>query len=357
MPLRLLLLLCLALPACGGAQRARRGLSDEQLGSLIDLVPPGPAWVIQARPRMLAEQEAARTLWRSLVTEERERAFAERTGVDPLTVEELVVIELPPSGYMLLVRGPFDAAEVVRRAGERLAMRDVESEEPVLRREGLAGQGRFAYAALAPRSLLVARDAPPQLVAQVLARRLDKQVPRALGTPDAQSLYAEHGADPFVLVAPEKLALEPGTGVALLFARERALAVSVRPTQVVLPVAIDLRGEFPPGAEQNFRALARSLAGAQLGRALGLSQVPERMAVRLDERGAVVTFALEAKALVAGLRMLFFDDMRTLFSAAETPSGLRPALASATSPVAWRTAVERSRSAIAPSIRRTAWPR
>lgn len=306
---------------------------------------------------MLAEQDAARMLWRALVTEERERAFAERTGVDPLTIEELIVIELPPSGYMLLLRGPFAAEDVVRRGGERLAMRDVETDDPVLRREGLAGQGRFSYAALAPRSLLVARDAPPQLIAQVLARRTDREAPRALGNPDARALYAEHGADPFVLIAPDKLALEPGSGVSLLFARERALAVSVRPTQAVLPVSIDLRGEFPPGAEHNFRALAKSLAGAQLGRAFGLSQVPERMAIRLDDRGAVLTFALEAKSLLGGLRMLFFDDMRTLFGAARPASGLRDALASATSPVAWRTAVERSRSAIAPSIRRTAWPR
>jgi len=310
---RQVLWLILLLAACGG--RFGRGTEAElrDRKPLVDLVPDGPSWLIQARPRQLAEQDAARTLWRTLVSEERERAFAERTGVDPLQVEELVGFELPRSGYLMLLRGPFDAGDVVRRAGERLAVVDVRADQPVVRREGLAGQGRYAYAALAPHTVLVAREAPPQLVALVLARNDRQDKPGALDGLDARALYAEHAASPLVLFAPRPLALEPGTNVALLFARERALAVSVRPTHTSLATGIDLRGEFPPGAENNFRALARSLAGAQLGRALGLSRVPDNMAVRVDEQGTFVTFALEAADLVAGVRMLFFDDLKQLF--------------------------------------------
>lgn len=339
------ILLCTLLAACAGS--LRHGLRDEQLGPLIDLVPPGPAFLVQARPRILAEQDAARTLWRALVPEDRERAFAERTGVDPLAVDELVAFELPPDGYVLLVRGPFAAAEVVRRAGERLALTDVVSDAPVVRREGLKGQGRFAYAALSDHALLVAKDAPPKLVADLLARRADKKLPRAVETPDARALLAEHAANPFLLLAPQPLALEPGTNVALLFARERALAVTVRPTHASFGVGIDLRGEFPPGADKNFRALAQSLAREPLGRALGLSRVPETMAVRVDAQGAFVTFALDARELVAGVRLLFFDDMKQIFSS------LRGAHGGATSPDAW-SRVELSRSAIGRCIRRTA---
>jgi hypothetical protein len=302
---------------CGGAQRRGRGDEDARLGSLLSLVPRGPSWVLQARPRALAEQQAALSLWRALVTEDREQAFQERTGVSPLQVEEAVGCELPPHGWLMLVRGPFAAEEVVEHAGERLAVPDVRSEEPVKRREGLAGQGRYAYAALAPHTLLVAKDAPPAWLAQLFARRA-----AALeGPPNAQvpgmvdgvgPLLAEHAAEPLLLIAPQPLRFEPGTGVSLLFAREQALALTVRPTHEALAVAIDMRGEFPPGAENNLRALARSLSSTQLGRALGFSRVPETMAIRVDAQGAAVTFALVARDLVAGVRMMFFDDLRTI---------------------------------------------
>jgi hypothetical protein len=303
--------------ACGGAQRRGRADEDRRLGPLLSLVPSGPSWVIQAQPRALAEQQAALALWRALVTEDRERAFEERTGVAPLQVEEAVGCELPPNGWLILARGSFDAEHVVERAGERLAVPDVRSDEPLKRREGLAGQGRYAYAALSPHALLVAKDAPPAWLAQLLARRA-----AALeGRPNAQvpgmvdhvgPLLAEHAAEPVLVLAPQPLQFEPGTGVSLLFAREQALALTVRPTHEALAVAIDMRGEFPPGAENNLRALARSLSSTQLGRALGFSRVPETMAIRVDDQGATVTFALVARELVAGVRMMFFDDLRTI---------------------------------------------
>jgi hypothetical protein len=311
---------CVLFVACGGAQRGGRANEDLRLGLLLPLVPAGSAWVVQARPRALAEQQAALSLWRALVSEEREQAFASRTGVSMLQVEEAVGCELPEQGYLLLARGPFDADLVVERAGERLAVPDVRSEQPVRRREGLAGQGRYAYAALSAHALLVAKNAPPQLIAAVLARRAailrgdpEPQPAGIADTLDARALLAEHAAEPLLLLAPRPLALEPGTGVALLFARERALAVAVRPTHEALAVAFDARGEFPNGAENNFRALARSLSSTQLGRALGFSRVPETVAIRVDAQGAVVTFALVTRELVAGVRMMFFDDLRTLF--------------------------------------------
>ncbi|HEX5657208.1 MAG TPA: hypothetical protein VFX59_08430 [Polyangiales bacterium] len=303
--------------ACGGAQRGGRADEDQRLGPLLPLLPSGPSWVIQAHPRALAEQQATLSLWRALVPEDRERAFQERTGVAPLQVDEAVGCELPPHGWLILARGAFDADQVVERAGERLAVPDVRSDEPLKRREGLAGQGRYAYAALSPHVLLVAKDAPPDWLAKLFARRAatlegrpNAQMPGLVD--DVGPLLAEHAAEPLLLVAPQPLKLEPGTGVSLLFARERALALTVRPTHETLAVAIDMRGEFPPGAENNLRTLARSLSSTQLGRALGFLRVPETMAVRVDDQGATVTFALLARELVAGVRMMFFDDLRTI---------------------------------------------
>jgi len=316
---QLLLSFACLLLACAGTPRRGDRLSDEALGPLVELVPKGPSVILVAKPRVLAQQPGALALFRALVSEERERGFAERTGVDPLSVEELVAFELPPNGYVMLARGPFDARSVVERSGERLALPDVVSEQPVVRREGLAGQGRYAYAALSPHALLVARDASPELLAAILARRAHREKPAALAPPDARSLHDEHANEPLLLLAPEPLALQPGGNVALLLSRERALGVTVHPTGMALGVAIDLRGEFPPGAEHNFRALAESLAATSLGQALGLSRVPTNMAIRVDAQGALVTFALDARDLIAGVRMMFFDDMRELFDA-ESPA-------------------------------------
>lgn len=309
----LLLLLCALLCSCAGRARRDHASRDENLGPLIELVPKGPNVVLVARPHELARHEGPLSLYRALVTEERERAFIERTTIDPLAVEELVAFELSPNGYVVLVRGPFSARAAVQRSGERLALHDVVTDEPVMRREGLSGQGRYAYAALSDRALLVARDAPPALIAAILARRERREEPGVLAPPDAASLYRDHARQPLLVLSPEPLALEPGSNVSLLFARERALATTMSPTGRVLAVGIDMRGEFPNGAEHNFRALARSLGSASLGRALGLSRVAETMAIRVDAQGAFVTFAIDAHDLLAGVRMLFYDDMRELF--------------------------------------------
>jgi hypothetical protein len=269
--------------------------------------------VLTATPARLARAPAARALWRAVVPEAREQAFAKRTGVEPLQVEELVVIDLEGEGYLMLARGPFEAAEVVRRLGQGLAIVDVSVDTPRVRREGLRGQGRYAYAALDHHGLLVARDAPPELVASVLQRADGKLAHGAFASPLSADLRRAHGVAPLVVYNLSPLSLPSGTGAALLLSREKALAVAVVPGAELLSVSVDLRGELPPGAEANLRTWARSVGGSDLGRVLGLGEVADQMAIRVDESGALVTFQLDAEALLSGVRFLFFDEMRVLF--------------------------------------------
>lgn len=261
------------------------------------------------------QAQAARALWRLLVTEDREAAFRERTGVDPLSVEELVVIEVGERGYLLLARGPFDAEAVVRAAGTRLVVRDVESDAPVLRREGLAGTGRFAYAALDPHALLVAKDTQPALVAAVLGRLDDRKAPRVLDHPDAEALYEKHQNAPLVLLAPRPLTFPPESALSVLLAEERALAIAVEPSDQALHVSLGMRGVFPEGIENNLRTWARSIGATDLGKALGLSEIDQQLGVERVAEGVIMRANVRAADVMSGVRLLFFDGMREIFPA------------------------------------------
>jgi hypothetical protein len=288
------------------------GLPETHAGPLLQLVPSWATTVVSMRPKELAQNPAMVALWRAVVREDRELAFVERTGVDPLEVTEFVIVDSPDVGYLLFARGPFMADDVVRRAGERIAIVDVSSEEPHVRREGLRGDGRYAYASIDTHTILAAKDAPPDFVHDVLVRIEDPKSPRALDPAEAHSLEVDHMGAPIAAIQLGHLPFEPGSPIALLISRQRALGLSVRPVESALSVILDLRGEFPPGAEQNFRTLVRSMGQAPLGAALGLSSVAENMGVRADEQGVLITASLETAALEGALRLMFGAEMREL---------------------------------------------
>lgn len=300
--------------ACGRGAPAPASAANEQVVlPLLDLVPEGPSRVLSASPKLLAQAEATRALWRAVVPVEREQAFVTRTAVEPLALDELVIIDLPDEAFLLLARGPFDAPAVVRMAGERLAVPDVSVDKPRMRREGLAGVGRYAFAALDAHSLLVARDAPPELVAQVLARADAPSPHGAFDLPLSADLRREQADAPLVLYELKPLHLPLDTPVGVLLAEQRALAISVKPSADQLDVVVDLRGELPQGAEINLRTWARNIGATDLGRVLGLSRVSEEMAIRVDASGALVRFRVFTADLISGVRILFFDEMRRIF--------------------------------------------
>ncbi len=314
--LRGLLLIALTLCfACATkpAPAAVRATPETHVGPLSHLVTPGASLVLVAQPKLLAESAAMRSLWRSMVFEDREREFVARTGVEPFEVTELVVLEVPPAGYVLMARGPFIADEVVRRAGARIAVLDVTSDAPVVRREGLRGDGRYAYVALDTHAMLAAKDTPPELIGEILLRARDPKAPSAFDASDAHALESAHAGAPLMVFQLAPIPFQPGTPIALLFARQRALAVAVRPSGTQLAISVDLRGEFPPGAEQNFRTLVSSIGKEPLGASLGLSAVAQTMGVRLDEQGVLLTASLESAAIEGTLKLMFAREIRELF--------------------------------------------
>jgi hypothetical protein len=306
------LLALLALLAACGKPAAQTAAKEASAGPLVELLPPGPSPLVVVRPRALFQHEAVRLLWSTLVSAEDERAFVERTGVDPRKLEELVVFELADAGYVALARGEFIARQVVERAAERLVLLDVQTDEPVLRREGPAGSARYAYAELDGHALLVAKNASPQLVAAILARRADRSLPRVFDGADAAALYARHEAATCALYAPRPLGLELGSGAALLLSEERALVAVAQPEDGFFRIAIELRGDFPPGAEDNFSRLVTSVAHAPLGQLLGLGEVERELWVVKQPEAVQITFHWPAQRLALGLRSIFMDDLHDL---------------------------------------------
>lgn len=306
-----LILGALLLGACTKKPAKVAPAAEPVVGPLLELVPPGPAQIALLSPRTLFQQPAVQLLWSTLIEPQRERAFVERTGVDPRSLDELVAFELANNGYVVLVRGALDARDIVKRAGARLVLLDVQSDDPV-RREGLSGSARYAYAALDAHALLVAKNAPPQLVGALLARVRDKALPHAFSAPDAATLYRAYGTQAAVLFAPQPLALPPGSGTALLLAEERALAVHAQPVAAALQLRVVLRGAFPPGAEANFKQLALSIARAPLGQLLGLGDIESGLAVARGDQAVEITFSWPAQRLALGLRTLFMDELHEL---------------------------------------------
>jgi hypothetical protein len=311
--LRAFVLLSLILAGCGPRKGATVPHEESSVGPLLELLPPGPSPILFARPRALFASEVVRSLWTTLVDAQDEQSFVARTLVDPRSLDELVVFELPQAGYLVLARGPFVAREVVARAAERFTLPDVAIDAPLFRREGMSGSTRYSYAALDAHSVLASKNASPALVAMVLTRISDRKAARAFDAPDAAALYNELKGQSCVVFAPRPLELPSADqGVALLLAEERALAASASPEASALHIDVKLRGAFPPGAEQNFERLVLSVAQSPLGQVLGLNDVGNDLRIARSDVGVSLSFSFPAQRLALGLRALFKDDLRDL---------------------------------------------
>ncbi len=300
---------------CGGAASAPAARPQPRsLGALVTLTPADSTLLEVARPAELFASDATRRVVSAVLPPEQLDSFAERTGVDPRELTELVFAETP-AGRVVLARGPFDAAFAVREAGERMAPIESSAERPV-RRVGLLGERRVDLAALDD-GVVSWVEGTPQLAAAVLAaaRRPPERREHPLRGTLLRDLRRGAGRAPLVVYAPQPLGLPLDSGVGVLLARERALAATMRPTDAgALDVGADMRGEFPPGAQDNFRALARSLAESDLGAALGARDALHTLRITAEETRVALHAELDPGLLASGLRALFVAELRELLA-------------------------------------------
>jgi len=294
------------------------------IGDLGVLVPGRPQLVVVARPAELYGVAPMRRTVEALASEALLQGFADRTGVDPRLVTEAVVAEYD-DGFILLARGPFPAANVVRAAGMRMNTVERATDEPFVRRKGFLGLDRRDVIALADDVVVVTGGLPvetSQLVHRAVHGRFPEGVSAALSSRDVRSLRQDHGRRALALYGPRPLSLPPGLGASVLLARQRVLGVSVTPRgDDGLAFELTLVGEFPEGSEQNFRTWVDNVGDSDLGRALGIAEGLETLRIQTDDRSVTLRMTLSARTLARGLRVLFLADLTELL---EDPGEERP---------------------------------
>lgn len=308
--------------ACGGSP-TRSDLPSSRIvfeGALTDLLPEDPKLVVMARPRELFGDPTSRLVIDAIIPDDRFENYRQHTGIDPRELDELVWAELD-EGSLCVIRGPFNAPLAVAEMGRQMLPLESSSEEPFLRRGGHYAGARRDLMSLSNETLVAVTGAPPlsrELLERIASDQRDLDARRDPSNPAIASGSGFNGwrgdrDAPFIVVVPGPLGLPADSGVGLLLARERTLTVSVTPDGAgAVLLQIDLEGEFPPGADRNFRALAESLAATDLGAALGMRDALSSLSIAADDAHVSLRAMLPARVLAAGLRVLFQAEITEL---------------------------------------------
>lgn len=190
--------------------------------------------------------------------------------------------------------------------------------DPFVRRLGYLGTDLREVVALDEHVVMVAGGAP-DVVSAVLTHAERGAWPEgrssALAGLDMAALVEAAGGAPLAIYGPEPLELPEGFGASLLLARQRTLAATVVPEdEATLGLTVALHGEFPEGAEANFRTMVESMGRSALGAALGISEAARTLSVQVDEQSAVLRARVPSDALATGLRVLFVAQLEELLA-------------------------------------------
>jgi hypothetical protein len=300
-PLGLLIvsLLC----GCGAAPSL---VAPPEPTPLTEHLPPGASLIVLVRPTELVADPALRRLFDALFLPERLDAFQAFNGVDPRRLEGLAYAEYE-AGTVLVVRGGFHATVAVAEMAHRMLPLESQSDEPYFRRAGIYRGERRDAIALDEQTLVVVTGAP------VLAGRALAGGRRALDA-DGRALVEALPA-PLVVLWPQPLGFPADTGVGLLFARERALGLALRGAGERVRLEAEARGEFPPGVQDNLRALFSSLARSDLGSAVGMSEAERTFSVDVTPHGVRASAELPAASLARGIRALLIAELTEIVGA------------------------------------------
>jgi len=308
--------------ACGGADESVRSADAStparDLGPLALLLPSGAELVVTARPSELMEAPPSRRVIDSVFPQGERDAFAQRTGIEPGELDELVVGDYG-EGFVIVARGPWAARDLVIATASRMTSVEVSAEAPFVRRAGFLGSERRDISAIGE-DVVLFTAAVPDVTASILARvrsgRFSEGAAPALSGADVGPLFARHETAPLALYVPAPLVLPPGLGTSVLLARERALVAVAEPQGALhLAFGVQLVGEFPSTAEENFRTLITSIAETDLGGALGMQAGLETLEIQVAENTVVLGLSVPSETLSTGLRVLFGAEIEELLAA------------------------------------------
>ena len=324
-------LVALSLLGCGGASAPTPSPTAPagpplHLAPLTDLAQgAGIAWLVDVEPRALEARAELLPAIELLLPHEKVASFAERSGFDPLSLEELLVASYSSADgsagdtTLYLGRGALDparlealfrakATEVEGRAVDRPGGDEIVRTWGTVRGER-AQLALFGHAAA---GLELGRFGPLRVAELFAQERLKRASPALRTGPLARAAELARDADgdpPARAFALGPFEGESAKGLGGLLAASTAAAVAARPTIVrdhaAFAVVLVLTGGWEASADKaadRLRAAFDALSATGLGRLSGLDHPLGEVKVEARPDALRLTVALDALALARGAR-------------------------------------------------------
>jgi hypothetical protein len=289
------------------------------LSPACDLAPSaGLEWLVDARPREIAEIPDLIPAVSTVIPEARFRAFAEgHGGVDLRGMKELCVARYRDA-QLVVARGPLDPARVERAFADRVTRapsRAIDVPNPPVVRLGGEIAGAPERLVLFGREALAletgAPGAPPGIdgrvarIAEAFALgKLHRAAPALRGAALAKAA-AVLGDAPLRAFAPGPFEGETARGLGGLLRAATAVAASARfagpPARIALRLVLTGAWQKDGPAAERLAAAAHVIAESALGHLLGVNEPLATPVVRATEDALVLDAVVDGNALARGL--------------------------------------------------------
>ncbi len=307
-------LLALLLVACGPPAPSQAPSPPPvplHLDHACDLAPAaGLAWIVDARPRAIAETVDLIPAIATVIPEKRFEAFAEgHGGIDLRQTQELCVAAYRTS-TLAVVRSPFDPARVERTFTDRVThgfARAVDvANPPVVRMWGDVG-GEPQQLVLFGREALAFEDGKGSSarVAEAFALGKLKRAAPALRGAALEAVSQRLGDAPVRVFAPGPFEGATAQGLGGLLRATTAVGASARfagpPGRIAVRlVLMGAWGDDAPAAAERLSAAVHVVSESGVGRLLGLNAPLEPARVRTSPDALVLDAVLDATVLARG---------------------------------------------------------
>jgi hypothetical protein len=308
------------------------------LTPVCDLAPSaGLEWIIEAKPRAIANETDLIPLIALVVAEARLKRFREaHGGIDLRRIDELCVAHYT-SSTLTLARTPFDPNLVERTFSDRLTNlvgRHIEVPRPqVLRLSGDIGTSHtqlilFGDTALAleetSQGVPPTSHATPLRATVAFAMKKLRRATPALNAPSVARAARLLGDAPIRAFAVGPFGEGKVRSLGGLARASTTFAVSARfaakPTNIALRVVLlgAWGAEHAPEAASRLAAAAHVVAESSLGRLLGLDHPIVGPRVATSEDAIILDATLDGSALAHGLHDALDADIASMMSRIET---------------------------------------
>lgn len=323
-------LLLTTVPACAPAPAAAPPTPPPvalHLEPVSDLVPSaGVEWVIDARPRAIAEVPDLIPVIALVVPEARFAAFAAaRGGIDVRQITELCIAKYARA-TLTVARTQFDPARAERTFADRVTHpggRHVAPPNPPVVRVWGEVNGEAQQLVLFGREAIAFEQGRPgpARAAQAFALGKLRRASPALRAASLEHVVQLAGDAPLRLFAPGPFEGETAQGLGGLMRAATAVAVTARfdgpPAKIAIRVVVTgAWGNSASAASERLAAAAHVVSESALGRLLGLDHPLAAPRVRSTDDALFLEVTVDGMALARGLHDALDAEIGEIMSGA-----------------------------------------